>query len=619
MTGTPESNDFDELMDRHLDGELSLEEGQRLARLLIEDPKNAERFARSAAMLHLQMRSLIECDRTPMSSDSSETSIPFVASPDPTSASWPAGNQPTLFEAFGNLFKNTFSLSMSLAVVGVVAAFALGAASVWWFDHRVAAPAHRIAATAPHVTPVAYLTSAHGCGWGENSAPMKVTDGVVNSGDQLTLLEGIAQFRLASGVSLNVEGPASLVMTSPSSLILQQGTLTADIPWGVGGFEVLAGTTRLMTSEAEFGMQAKGSGVSIHVFSGEATAMLSPYAAKSFAAISDEDFVADDGSNPASIKIEQSEAAELTANTNGKTTVRKTVADQTQFASRTAMAGQLPITPRYVEAVKKCSPVAYWRFEAVENGQIRNEITTGCPLQVITKPELPGDNANRVLELGAAAIEKGDLISTAPMDSAFRGDFTVELWIKPSHYHNGVLISVMDKAYLPGPLDKEAQDGQAPPTYFGYRMEIAPDFGRRPGTLQSVLFDPQQKAVAECCYSENNLYKIRQWQHVVAVRGSWGTQLYLDGQRVAEAKRRLDASMAEGQPLVIGRVLSYHTEKSFIGQLDELAVYDRVLSEEEIKDHFDAVNGHAVEQKRPSESRKATPAPQKAVRYVNES
>ena len=89
----------------------------------------------------------------------------------------------------------------------------------------------------------------------------------------MTLQEGIAEFRLSSGVQLSLEGPAAVVMTSSSSLVLQYGKLTAYVPDATTDFKVMAGGgIRLNASRAAFGVDLAGADTEIHVFSGEVKA-----------------------------------------------------------------------------------------------------------------------------------------------------------------------------------------------------------------------------------------------------------------------------------------------------------------------------------------------------------
>jgi hypothetical protein len=509
------------------------------------------------------------------------------------------------------LFGGAFSvLTTPLALLLVAAGFLLGGATaIWWIGHRAADIPSQVAIDMPRVAPVAYLTMANGCDWGKNSARVQVVGSTVNLGEELTLLEGIAEFRLSSGASLSIEGPATLVMTSPDSLVLQQGTLTTRIPWKASDFQILAGTSRLTALDAEFGVQVKGSSVNVHVFSGEVRAEMSPYSVEKRAAIPNEELAADEYRKPLPITIKRSEAVAFTSNSRGTTSVRRFSADQDQFASRTPMAGPLLITSRYVESVKRSKPIAYWRFEAVKNHEIPNEISTRCALKVTTELNLRGDETNRVLESGYAPDQE-NLVSTETMGAFFQDDFSVELWIKPSHFHWGVLVSLMDRSYPPGEvhfdqLTPAEIDKLRPDCGYGFRLETCPDFGSKPGTLQGTIFDPLTRTRMVGCFTEKNLYRLRRWQHVVLVRGNGGMQFYLDGKKVASAQSGVKQTFDERQHLAVGRLHLLQDEDGlpFIGQLDELAIYKRALDPQEIMEHFQAVTDQS------SEANRSIPAP----------
>ena len=121
--------------------------------------------------------------------------------------------------------------------------------------------------------PIAYLSSATGYRWGDDSPHLHVAGSPVSAGEAMTLQEGVAEFRLSSGVQLNLEGPAGIIIASPNSLVLQYGKLTAYLPESATEFKVMAGASRLMTSGAAFGVDLGGGDMELHVFSGEVTAV----------------------------------------------------------------------------------------------------------------------------------------------------------------------------------------------------------------------------------------------------------------------------------------------------------------------------------------------------------
>src|SRR5690606_20074073 len=123
------------------------------------------------------------------------------------------------------------------------------------------------------ITPAAYLTSDTGCAWGGTSTRFRTVGSSVDFGEEISLLEGIAEFRLSSGVFLSIEGPAGVVLASANALVVQDGKLTAHVPWSTDDLKVLAGACRSEASTAGLGVFVTGGRVDAHVFSGEALAV----------------------------------------------------------------------------------------------------------------------------------------------------------------------------------------------------------------------------------------------------------------------------------------------------------------------------------------------------------
>lgn len=64
-------------------------------------------------------------------------------------------------------------------------------------------------------------------------------------------------------------------------------------------------------------------------------------------------------------------------------------------------------------------------------------------------------------------------------------------------------------------------------------------------------------------------------------------RLYVNG-RLAGTNQ--DATpMAQGLCAVVGQTIAIDSAKQFFGQLDEISIYDRALTEEEVREHYQAV------------------------------
>src|SRR5688500_12969259 len=177
--------------------------------------------------------------------------------------------------------------------------------------------------------------------------------------------------------------------------------------------------------------------------------------------------------------------------------------------------------------------------------------------------------------------EPGSLIVDEYWDDVLDGDFSLEAWIKPSHYHLGSIMGFIGEFDW---LDRRNKHGVL--------LEVN-------GTSQpSDIHQPQQIRFLHratlgvqggvSCYSDQS-YQPRKWQHVAAVRNGGKLRLYLDGEMVQEGED--PASTPTGLQLVIGQLYTETVERFFIGHLDEVAIYDRALPESEVRRHFELLRG----------------------------
>jgi hypothetical protein len=552
MDSGMDSLEFDAMMARHLDGDLSLDEGRRFAEVLKAEPARAKQFARAAAMHH-QVRSVFKYDRAV------------------TLHSVPSRGHVSRWAYF-------LAGAVAASVVGVTAYLSQSERS----QPEVVQSNIRPEAVA---SPVAYLASSNGCDWGGPSASKVWAVGrSVPFGDEIALHEGIAEFRLANGdISLSLEGPAAIILTSPNSLVLRQGKLTTHIPWAVKDFSLMAGTCRLSARDAEIGVDVVGNDVHVHVFSGNVTATRSPFFNADGAEQTDQEMEATE-ENPeqlSPVEIGPGEAAVFSTNAGGTSEVRLQAADQARFAAKLSMGGLLPVSQGYVDAVMKSKPVGYWRFESIEDGSVRNEVEAAQPLRAIGEVSLSGDKQNSVAELGRPQSD-GYFVTDAsvPLSGA---NYSVELWAKPSHFHRGVLAGMTipnDDPNIPQP----EKHGFMLETLRGYERHLS-----HPGSIRFLHRNPPGIRLGTSCFS-SQLYGLRQWQHIVAAKRKATMRLYIDGKLVATEND--PKPLSAGMRLVVGRNFVAETSFnmfSFVGQLDELAIYGRALPESEIADHTKAV------------------------------
>lgn len=463
------------------------------------------------------------------------------------------------------------SFSQAWWVLGVPACllFLLGSWFGWYTHARNANQQTVVKQPAPAVAPAAYLMSANGCNW--SGRPEIYTVGSeVQPGDEISLSEGVAEFRLANGVYVSVEGPASLVLMSASTLVLQYGKITSHVPWAVTDFKTLAGACKLTSRESEFGVTYDGGRVELHVFSGAVKAESPQAATISDGMVYEEgSLVVDESGKFTSGTITSGNALSLkgSGNTLKMADVPGQKAQPEKFAAKLPMAGALPITKEYVDAVLASKPLGYWRFETAKDGMFLNEIEGGSQLEVVGDVRLAGRVGNTAVEFHPNS--KAHLKSDS-MDELTDSDYSAEIWMKASHFHHGVVMSLYAHRAVPK---------------HGTTIEVMGATGIQ-GTKSTQgkirYVHTSLGNIKTSCFSKRD-YCIRRWQHVVAAKEGARMRLYIDGKLAASDSD--STHLASDIRLVLGW-FSKTPERCFVGQLDEAVIYNRALSSEEVKRHY---------------------------------
>jgi len=121
-----------------------------------------------------------------------------------------------------------------------------------------------------HRTPTAILVSAVDAQWDEVDAPLHPGDALPEG--QLRIGSGIAQLKLAGGVTMIVEGPAQFEVNSRTSVSLDSGKLSAVVPHDIKGFTVKTASALIADLGTEFGVEAEPARTYVEVFQGSVRA-----------------------------------------------------------------------------------------------------------------------------------------------------------------------------------------------------------------------------------------------------------------------------------------------------------------------------------------------------------
>jgi hypothetical protein len=234
-----------------------------------------------------------------------------------------------------------------------------------------------------------------------------------------------------------------------------------------------------------------------------------------------------------------------------------------------------------VRAIQDAKPVCYWRFESVEGNRVHNEMGSSFEGELRGDYRWIGPNGNQALELGVAP-NPGSMRVNESWDNVLAKDFSFEFWMRPSHYHVGTILG------FAGPFDPVARKnpyGIAVETQGGWGNGATTNRMRFLNRVPVTMFSP-----GGSLYSGRR-YATRRWQHVVAVRDENSMKLYLDGELFQIG--RPAAKTPAGLQLIVGQLYTDALDRPFIGYLDELAIYDRALSEDEVHEHYRLIRSEA--------------------------
>ena len=426
----------------------------------------------------------------------------------------------------------------------------------------------------------AQLIRTTACLWDPSSTGSRQIGTSFTSGESLDLLEGLAGIELnwsmGGSAVLSLEGPAAMMLTTEGMPTLRFGKLTANITANGRPFVLETPVGRLLVPDyGSVGVSAFGNDAEIHVFHGSATL--------------ESTWLGTGAREAESMRVDAGQAVRIRAGDDGKVTFERRPAEQAYFVAQVSMTSDTLLVPdEYVAEVKRSKPIGYWRLEQDVWPLAPNEMGTRFECHVNGSIGRTGHPGNQALEFGVTD-QGGDVLCNEVFDDVIRDSYSLELWIKPSHYHVGAVVSLVG--------DPDQQTGVIP---HGMLLELGgsgrmPTAGHHPGRIRFLHRSPasNDRDAGTSCYSVDS-YTLRRWQHVVAVKDGPAMKLYINGELVGEGRDTNE--LPTGLRLLIGRLYPNApiSVRPFIGQLDELAIYDRALSPEEIAKHFQLIRPKTV-------------------------
>ncbi len=430
-----------------------------------------------------------------------------------------------------------------------------------------AGPAGGDRGTAAADAALAVVLELDGARWGTADGPTPAEGGILPA-RRLRLLAGRATLALLNGVVLTLEGSADLDLVSPDRVFCRRGRLRARVPEGAEGFVVASPASAVADLGTEFGLNVEDDGRSrVMVFEGEAEAALLDGA----------------GSPQRTQRMGQSQAFELDPRTGH---IGETVARPERFVPASEWARPpLVLDPSYAGAVLRRAPRGYWRFERRVDDTVPNEVPDGPPLRVSGPVDIAGASQGNGYALFKAGAPEQFLSTDGLWELAREPGHAVELWFLADDIRYASLVGLFPPSELVVPEERSR-------VTHNFFVELTARNRLhalyKPASVRFLHRWPLDPRVGNNIVSEA-MFAPRRWHHVVAQKNGDRMELYFDGVPDHSMPPIPDHETVSCH-LVVGRRTADPLDRSdirpFIGRLDELAIYDRPLSAEEVRRHF---------------------------------
>ena len=358
------------------------------------------------------------------------------------------------------------------------------------------------------------------------------------------LLAGIVQVEFAQGARVIVEAPARFELSSANKVILLSGNLSARVPESAVGFRVETPTATIIDLGTEFGVSASATGSEIHVFKGEVLVQTP--------------------GEPDSLRLPANRASRTDANSS----VPRGIECKPELFLRTLEVE----SPEYGRQVQALAPVLYLPMDLPADGiHLASHGSTQRParLDVGLSAELPY-SAGRIgpaLRFGGPASRAH---AAAEIPLAHEAQLTVCAWVW----------------------------AESRPRWASIAKQWAKDFGvNRGGQFHFGLWHDNGDLEVHVHDAEGNEVMVREleplplqrWHFVAFTLDGHTLRLFRNGAEVASVPC---VGLAASGPTMLGIGAKLDAEGRptlgnnagfWDGRIDELAVFHRALSAEDIR------------------------------------
>ena len=343
---------------------------------------------------------------------------------------------------------------------------------------------------------------------------------------------GLIHLQFAGGVMVFVEAPARFDAVSGKRLVLHNGRLSASVPPEGIGFTVETPEAEVIDFGTEFSVDVESGESEVHVFEG--LVRVQPKTST-------------DG--------REGEVIELRTDQAVKVMKAKVKPVDIELATDRFIRTFDEPRRKYAKAVKQLSPVAFYRMAIRDRGLVAEPprysgvVLTGDGIRPAHASGVFAGGSMRVL---ANSTGRGGRVDYPP--SLSTGQFTLAVFLYlETRASGGTVVSNIrgDEGSFALALDES-----------GF---LRATVRNGDGELQSVTCD--------------TLLPLRMWQHIVMSVDGEQLLIYKDGKLVA-SKPSGAMTASDSLPILIGT--DYDGLKLWDGRIDELAIFDKPLSEDDI-------------------------------------
>jgi hypothetical protein len=252
-----------------------------------------------------------------------------------------------------------------------------------------------------------------------------------------------------------------------------------------------------------------------------------------------------------------------------------------------------PAGETYATQIGRSAPLAWWRFDTMTADHEVADDAGRWPLILVGTPRIAGSSGRQFLQtdMDEAAGFVAPKAAIPGLDTP--NGISIECLLHPTSERHASALTLANPNISPprtGPLANHIR--HAPHRLAIERMgrrgskigHVHPDFA-----LRVLTRSPADYTGGVNSYSTES-HLLHRWIHVAYTNDGSALRLYIDGQLSDEAPVALPFQNADLHP-VIGRLQPFPQgeHRQWIGGIDEVSLYDRVLSAEEIRTHFEAL------------------------------